>query len=402
MKIRGPEADWKLISFHALAATFRRPGRSAATTVGVALGIAVFLVTVGWSQTAGSQINQTFDELAATTLLIRDTQSGLAEDPGLPEDSQDRLQAIDGVVAGGRLWEGPRQLVQTSEVSAGHDVSILVADPGTLTAAKVTLAAGRFFDEIPQANGTPVGIIGRSLANELGISEVTPGLAVNLTKSHVNVAVVGILDSPGSSKEFEHALIVPPWAKVGLNGNVVSPIQAQQTGLVRVELGTASQIANAIPYALRPTDPTRLGVLVPPEPAALRGQVQGSLDSLAYGAAALSLLIGGIGIMNSMLNAVSQRAGEIGLRRSMGAARRHIVVQFLIEGALLGIIGSLGGLLVGEASLLGLSWFNDWAPVLSRTLLALAPVVGLLIGILASLYPAIRAASIKPSDTLRA
>lgn len=402
MRSKRPQVDWILISFHAMTATFRRPGRSAATAVGVALGIAVFLVTVGWSQTAGSQINQTFDELAATILTVRDTQGDIASDAPMPEDAQARLEAIEGVVAGGRIWEGPTQNVKVSDVAVEKQVSILVADAGAVTASAATLLAGRFFDDVPATGGSPVGVIGKSLAQDLGIADLQHDVALSLTESHVNVTIVGILDSPGSSKELDHALIVPTWAKISRSGTEVTPIHAQQTGVVRVELGTAAQIANVVPYALRPTEPSRLGVLVPPEPAALRDQVQGSLDSLAYGAAALSLLIGGIGIMNSMLNAVSQRAGEIGLRRSMGAGKRHIVVQFLIEGALLGAIGSLAGLLVGEAALLILSWINGWSPVLSRALLLLAPIVGLSIGVLASLYPAIRAASIKPSETLRA
>lgn len=402
MNAKQPTADWKLIAFHSIAATVRRPGRSAATAVGVALGIAVFLLTVGWSQTAGSQINQTFDELAATILTVRDTQGDLASDPPLPADTQKLMESIDGVVAGGRIWEGPTQIVTPSQASTGTLVPILVADPGTITASAATLSAGRFFDDVPANNGSPVGVIGKRAAAKLGITTVDHDVAVTLTESHVNVTIVGILDTPGSANELDHALIVPPWATISRTGEQVSPVQAQQTGLVRVELGTASQIANVLPYALRPTEPGRIGVLVPPEPAALRGQVQGSLDSLAYGAAALSLLIGGIGIMNSMLNAVSQRAGEIGLRRSMGAGKRHIIAQFLLEGALLGAIGSIVGLLVGEFVLLGLSWANGWSPVLSRTLLLIAPLAGLVIGVLASLYPALRAASIKPSETLRA
>ncbi|XBH20547.1 ABC transporter permease [Jonesiaceae bacterium BS-20] len=397
-----PKADWAMILFHSFVATARRPGRSAATAVGIALGITVFLVTVGWSQTVGSQINQTFDELAATKIVVKDTQADLATESAFPTDTAQILSKISGVISGGRVWGGAVVPVSTSQVSNHVEVTTLYADPETLIAADVAVASGRLFTDSEIDRTAPVAVLGQTVAQQLGIAAVTPGLGIVLEDTGTPVMVIGILETGGSMPELDHAIILAPQAPTeqGMVASVPSP--ADTSVVVRVELGTAHEIAKQLPLALRPHDSARLGVLVPPEPASLRDNVQGSLDTLALGAASLSLLIGGIGIMNSMLNAVSQRAGEIGLRRSMGAARRHIVAQFLIEGAFLGLIGATVGVVAGEAVLIAISFANDWNPVLAKYYLAVAPVAGLLIGVLAALYPALRAATIKPAETLRA
>lgn len=390
-------ADWRLIAFHAGAATSRRPGRSVLVAVGVALGIAIVVVTVGWSQTIGSQVNATFDRLAATELRVRDMQADTATDAALPDDFEQRVTRIAGVVAGGRVWQAGTPDVTTSPGADAAPVALLVADPGFLTAAAVRVASGRLYDAAVVDRDQPVVVLGPSAAARLGITEVRPGLSVRAGLTRL--LVVGVLADVGTAPELDAALIVPPTAPVGPGGGPPAP--SQMSGLVRVELGTAGTVAPLVAVAARPQGPDRLGVVVPPEPTTLRGDVQTSLDALAYGAAVLSLVIGGIGIMNSMLVSVTQRSGEIGLRRALGARPRHVVAQFLAEGAVLGAVGAVAGVVLGEAGLLGVAAANGWAPVLDRSLLLAAPAAGVLIGVVASLYPAARAARIRPATTLR-
>lgn len=390
-------ADWRLIVFHAGAATVRRPGRSVLVAVGVALGIAIFVVTVGWSQTVGSQINATFDRLAATELRLRDTQADRATDAALPDDFERRIAVIDGVVAGGRLWEAGTPDVRTSDVAESVSMPMLTADPGFLDAAGAQVGSGRLYDGSLVELGQPVVVLGPGAAARLGIAAVHPGLSVQVGTTRV--LVIGVLSEVGSAPELDGALVVPPTAPVGPGGS--PPPADRMSALVRVELGAARQVAAQLPTAARPHGPERLGVIVPPEPTTLRGDVQTSLDALAYGAATLSLLIGAIGIMNSMLMAVAQRSSEIGLRRALGARPQHVVVQFLLEGAVLGALGAVIGVLLGEAGLIGIALANDWTAVLDRRLLASAPVAGIAIGVLASSYPALRAARVRPATSLR-
>ncbi len=102
-----------------------------------------------------------------------------------------------------------------------------------------------------------------------------------------------------------------------------------------------------------------------------------------------------------MLMSVAQRSGEIGLRRALGASRRHVVAQFLFEGSAIGALGSLVGTVAGEAALIVLAMLNGWQPVLARSTLLVGAGAGVLVGIAASVYPALRAARIDPATTLR-
>ncbi len=390
-------ADWRLLGVQVWAATARRPGRSLLLSVGVALGIATFLITMGWSQTTNSQINATFDRLSATTIRLRDTRADTATDAALNEDFETDVARINGVVAGGRLWVAGTPPVTTTPGADPTQLTMLVADPGYFTAAQTTLAAGRYYACTPTWQGQPVAVLGPGAAASLGITAITANLAIQAGTTRL--LVVGILDTVGSATELNDAVIVPPTAPVGDGGTPPTPLE--MSALIRVQLGTATTVAPQIPAAVRPQDPDRIGVIVPPEPANLRAGVQDSLDTLAYGTAALSLLIGMIAITTSMLSAITQRASEIGLRRALGARPRHIVTQFVTEGALLGVLGATLGTLLGQAALITIAATNGWAPVLDHHLLALAPAGGLIIGTLAATYPATKAAHIKPATTLR-
>lgn len=397
MNQRARHADWALIGRQSLAATLRRPGRSLVTAIGVALGVGVFLVTVGWSQTVSSQINQTFDELAATQLRIRDTQADTSQDSAMPDDFEERIAQIIGVVAGGRIWEVGKLPVAPWNGADDVTLPILAIDPGTFMAARAHTASGRTFDASAPAAGLNVAVLGSAASAALGVTTVTPGSVILIDGRPV--ALMGVLEPTPGAPELDNAVLVPTTAPLG--PGEAPPAPSHMTALVQVELGAAAKVANQVPLAVRPDAPSRLGVMVPPSPTSLRSSIQGSLNTLAYGAATLSLLIGAIGIMNAMLMAVTQRSGEIGLRRALGAARRHVTVQFILEGALLGLLGAIVGTVAGECALIALAWANDSVPVLDRGLLLAAPLTGILLGACASLHPALRAAKLDPATTLR-
>ena len=143
-------------------------------------------------------------------------------------------------------------------------------------------------------------------------------------------------------------------------------------------------------------------VRVPPDPASLRERVGEDINALFLLLGAISLLVGAIGIANVTLVSVLERTGEIGLRRSLGATRRHIASLFLTESAILGFIAGTVGTSIGVLTVVGVAAFNGWEPVLQPWLPIATPFLGLLIGVVSGAYPAWRAASIEPIAALRA
>ena len=140
---------------------------------------------------------------------------------------------------------------------------------------------------------------------------------------------------------------------------------------------------------------------VPPEPRAVRSGVESDVNTLFLVLGGVSLLVGAIGIANVTLVSVLERVGEIGLRRAVGAARRHIASQFLVEAAAMGFVGGIIGASVGVLVIVVVSANKQWTPVLELSVPLLAAPGGALIGLIAGLYPSWRASSLEPVDALR-
>ena len=153
--------------------------------------------------------------------------------------------------------------------------------------------------------------------------------------------------------------------------------------------------------ALNPSDPSLLRVAAPPDPEQLRGGVKNDLQALFLLLGGVSLLVGALGIANVTLVSVLERVGEIGLRRALGAARRHIAAQFLIESTVMGLLGGIIGTSLGTLVVVGVAASRTWTPVLEPWVPLIAPLIGGLIGLLSGTYPSLRAAAMEPVEALR-
>ena len=208
--------------------------------------------------------------------------------------------------------------------------------------------------------------------------------------------VIGILEAVARQPDLLASVIIP-------EGTARHDFGLIGPGAVVIEtrIGATALIARQTPLALRPDDPSLLKVEFAPEPQRVRDAVQGDLNRMFLLLGGLSLIVGAIGIGNITLVSVIERIGEIGLRRAMGATRGHIALQFLLESATMGLIGGIFGASLGVLIVVAVSAYQLWTPVLEPAAPFLAPLIGCAIGLVAGLYPALRAAHLEPVEAVR-
>jgi putative ABC transport system permease protein len=171
---------------------------------------------------------------------------------------------------------------------------------------------------------------------------------------------------------------------------------------VRANVSQVTQVSNLLAPTADPQNADGVQVSRPSDALEARAAAKGQFTTLLLGLGAVALLVGAIGIANIMVISVLERRGEIGLRRALGATRRHISAQFLAESALLAAVGGVAGLLFGALATFVYSHAQNQPMVIPGYALVAAPVAGLVIGAVAGLYPAAKAARLSPTEALRA
>jgi macrolide transport system ATP-binding/permease protein len=386
-----------------VAGLLARPARAVLTVLGTVLGIAALVATLGVSKTAGNQIVARFDVLSATEIVVRPSDSFAGQRTStLPWTAQERMERLNGVVAAGTLSDVDVKGALVRSVPINDTVGITefqttikAASPGTFRAVRTRLAQGRVFDAGHSARGDRVAVIGRGIAERLNLTRVDQQPAVFI--GNRLFVVLGIIDDVAREPDLLDSIIIPDGT-----ARSVYKLLAPATVHIDTAVGAAKLVASQAGIALDPNDPKRLNVSSPQEPKRVKEGVQQDVNSLFLILGAVSLLVGAIGIANVTLVSVLERTGEIGLRRALGAARRHIAGQFLAESTVMGLIGGVIGSSIGVLVVVVVSASREWTPVLDAWTPIGAPLLGALVGLLAGLYPALRAASLQPVEALRA
>ena len=391
----------------AVSGVLARPTRLALTALGAALGLASMVATLGLAQTAASQVAGRFDAIAATQVSVqprttRDpTSSGQQALSVIPWDAEQRLDRLAGVLASGTISPidaapPTRTIAVIDPLGQGSQALPLVAvSPGLFDAVVGQVVAGRFFDQGHDTRADAVVVLGAKAAERLHINRVDNAPTVFV--GNRAFSVIGIVDQVVRHSELLDAVILPAHTAQRFFG-LESPSGVQ----IRTALGAGQLVGHQAPIALAPSDPTLMAASVPPSGSALQNRVKGDVNALFLVLGGVALLAGAVGIANVTLLSVMERKGEIGLRRALGATRRNIGGQFLIESGVVGFLGGLLGASSGVLVTLIVSATRGWKPVLDTRLAAGAPMLGLVIGVLAGAYPAWRACAVEPIDALRA
>ena len=389
--------------------------RSALTVLGILIGIAAVILTVGLGIGAQQQVTAQVEALGTNLLIISPgsttSTTGLRSGFGSASTlTQADAQALASpVVAPDIAAVAPTTSSSQSLVagSSNWTTSVVGTTPSWLSVRARTMSSGTFLTSANQASAAPVVVLGATTATELfGSTDV---VGQNVTIAGTPFTVQGVLapsGSTGSANNDDTAVIPLSTAQqrvsTGSSRTSVQTIYVQGTS--QAALSSAYQEANSELLALHSiTNPTNADFTITNQASLVTtaASVSKTLTVLLSGIAAISLLVGGIGVMNIMLVSVTERIREIGLRKALGARPSLIRRQFLIEAALLGLVGGLLGAAVGIIGAKVLPDLISNPVALSMPAIFGAITVALAIGLVFGVYPASRAAQLAPIDALR-
>jgi putative ABC transport system permease protein len=369
--------------------------RAALSAVGIAIGIASMVAVLGISHSSKADLLTQLDKLGTNLLTITPGQTLLAEDATLPVTAPRMIARLAPVeqVASQRRTDATLRRTDYIPAAQTNGISVLAANTNLLATLNGTVRRGVFLNE---ANiSYPAIVLGSVTAERLAITNLEAGPAVYVDGRWFSV--VGILDPLPLAPDIDRAALVGyPIAQELLDAT------ADATTIhVRTDPDTIDDTRTLLPATANPENPEEVEVSRPSDVLEARVVAETAYTSLFLGLGAVALLVGGVGIANVMVISVLERRSEIGLRRALGAGKRHISIQFLTESLLLAALGGLVGALVGVLVTAGYALSRGWAISIPDYAPIGGLVASLLIGGVAGLYPAVRAARLSPTEALR-
>jgi putative ABC transport system permease protein len=378
----------------AAAGVRARPLRAVLSALGIAIGIAAMVAVVGISASSRAEIDQQLRALGTNLLTVQPGQTLRGQQATLSPESVDmvaRIDQVDTVTAVGTVDANVYRNDRIPETQT-NAISTLAVRTDLLDTVGGEIAAGRWLDDA--LADFPTVVLGAKSAERLGITRTDGSIAVWLGKQHFTV--VGILDPVPLAPELDSAALIGwPAAQdvLGFDG-------APTTLYERSPEAAVSDVRALLPATANPANPEEVTVSRPSDALAAQAAADETLLTLLLALGGVALLVGGIGVANTMVIAVLERRSEIGLRRALGAARRHIRIQFLGESVLLAGFGGIGGAALGGVVTAVFAATRNWPFALPVWVLGLAAGATVLVGAIAGAYPAARAAHMSPTAAL--
>jgi putative ABC transport system permease protein len=371
--------------------------RAALSALGIAIGIGAMVAVVGVSSSSQANLLATIDRLGTNLLTVAPGTTFLGANEVLPSTALGTINHMPSVENDSAVYQVSSATVRrTPYVPAEQTggIGVDATDTKLLGAVGGQLAAGQFLGAASE--NYPTVVLGAQAASTLQIKDVTGHIQVFLGGTWFNV--IGILQpvilDPGLDST---AFIGLPVAE-RLFRTQPNPSEVY----LRANVNHVTDVSNLLAPTADPQNPDGVQVSRPSNALEARAAAKGQFTTLLLGLGAVALLVGAIGIANIMVISVLERRGEIGLRRALGATKRHISTQFLTESALLAALGGIAGLLLGALATWAYSLAQNQPMVIPVYVLIAAPAAGLAIGALAGLYPAAKAARLSPTEALRA
>ncbi|MEU5553705.1 ABC transporter permease [Micromonospora sp. NPDC047793] len=375
-----------------------RPLRAVLSALGIAIGIATMIVVTGIPAAGQAAL------LAELTALGTNSLQAVAapdRDPPtkLPESAVVMVQRIGPVTAASAVGN-TRTVVRRNDLldpTDGSGLTVLAARLDLLPTINARISVGSWLN--PATAEFPTVVLGSVAATRLGIADLPAGQpAPQVTIADRRFTVVGILAETPLSPDIDRSVLVGwPAARSELR------FDGHPTVIyIRCEESQLEAVRGVLAETISPERPGQVVVSRPSDALAAKRATEGNFSVLFLALAAVALLVGGIGVANTMVVSVLERRAEIGLRRALGATRGQIRGQFLTESTVLAALGGLVGTAVGLLATVGYAAWQGWPLVLPSQAAVLGVGGAVVIGVLAGVYPCVRAARLPPTQALAA
>jgi len=392
--LRPPRLPPRDLLAAAVAGLRARRLRSALSALGVAIGIAAMVAVLGVSASSRADLLAQIDRLGTNLLRVAPGQGFLGEESVLPQEATAMARRIRGVTGTAAVRSLPDASVRRSpRVPEGETggITVTAADAALARTLGGRLRRGRFLTAATE--DLPVVVLGAEAARRLGVDRV--GVRVWIGEHWWTVG--GILEPLALAPALDEAALAGFPAAERLLGAEEHP----STVYVRADPERVEAVRELLPASANTQRPEEVEVSRPSDALEARAAAKTAFTSLLLGLGAVALLVGGVGIANVMVVAVLERRPEIGLRRALGARRRHVAEQFLAEAVVLAGAGGAAGAALGAAVTAAYAGSRGWSVSLPPAALAGGVGAAVAIGAVAGLYPAIRAARLAPAEALR-